>query len=247
MSKSHRLIRIFIASPSDIQEERIRLNTVIAELNQPQALADQLGYTLQLLDWREVVPGAGRPEEVILEQLPVEFWDIFIGILWHRFGTPTGGQDMQANHICKSGTEEEFKLAYRAWQKTQRPHVLFYRCMALPSSIDDIEPEQLAKVRNFWQEFGELGEHPALFHQYKTHEDFEHRVRQDLNKLLSQLMPSTNQATPQSDDNEGIDEVGELVPTNINWLKRDEQAVHSFFSYYRQSEFDVTDTLQVLE
>ena len=88
-----RKLRIFVASPGDVAEERRRLKKVVDELNQPNDLADQLGLTLQLLDWRQVVPDLGRPEGIILKQLPVENWDIFVGMLWLRFGTPTGAMD----------------------------------------------------------------------------------------------------------------------------------------------------------
>jgi len=60
-----RKLRIFVASPGDVAEERLRLKKVVDEMNQPNDLADQLGLTLQLLDWRQVVPDTGRPEGII--------------------------------------------------------------------------------------------------------------------------------------------------------------------------------------
>jgi hypothetical protein len=182
-----RRLSIFVASPGDVQDERERIHRVVEEMNQPGALADQYGLTLQVLDWRDAIPGAGRPEGVILDQLKLKSWDIFIGVLWHRFGSPTGGQDSATGRLYDSGTEEEFRLAYRAWQETGRPHILTYRRTAAPSSLGDIDPEQLAKVQAFWQEFGPDGQHPGLFQQYDTPDNLERRVRGDLTKLLAKL------------------------------------------------------------
>jgi len=182
-SESYRkLLRIFVASPGDVAEERVRLKKVVDGLNQPKKLADRLGLRLQLLDWH-VPPGMGRPQGVILEQRPVEEWDIFIGILWSRFGTPSGEVDAQTGLAYDSGTHEEFMQAYRAWQKTGRPRILFYRCNR-EIAPDQIDPEQLAKVQAFWKEFQAEGEHPGLLQEYDTPDAFEDQVRSDLEELL---------------------------------------------------------------
>jgi hypothetical protein len=128
----------------------------------------------------------GRPEAVILDQLPVDSWDLFIGMLWKRFGTPSGGRDPETGRYYNSGTQEEFWLAYRSSQKSQRPHMLIYRRTSpLP---DDVDLEQLAQVRAFWKEFDAAGEHPGLVQSYKTPTAFERRVRNDLIKVLPMLV-----------------------------------------------------------
>jgi hypothetical protein len=45
----------------------------------------------------------GRPEQLILDQIGQ--YDLFVGIMWRRFGTPTG--------VAGSGTEQEFDHALR--------------------------------------------------------------------------------------------------------------------------------------
>lgn len=85
-------LRIFIASPSDVATERAKVETVAAAL---KPLADFIGVALETLDWRKAVPDMGRPQQVIFDQLQPTSWDVFIGILWHRFGTPPGGADPQ--------------------------------------------------------------------------------------------------------------------------------------------------------
>ena len=74
-------LRIFAASAQDMAAERAKVETVAAML---KPLADYLDITLEVIDWRSIVPHVGRPEQVILDQLKPGEWDVFIGIVWHR-------------------------------------------------------------------------------------------------------------------------------------------------------------------
>jgi hypothetical protein len=56
-------LRIFAASPSDVANERAKLETVVEML---KPTADYLGLMLEVLTWRDVVPDAGRPQQIIL-------------------------------------------------------------------------------------------------------------------------------------------------------------------------------------
>jgi len=184
-SKFYTKLRIFVASPSDVAGERARVHAVIDALNRTGQLADSFGITLEVCDWRtHVAPLMGRPEDVVLQQLPVGTWDIFIGILWLRFGTPTGGIDSQTGKAYDSGTEEEFSLAYNAWKRNGRPKILFYRCSRLPTSLDDIDPDQYKRVKTFFAQFDANAAHPGLYQPFQTADDFERLMRQDLEKLL---------------------------------------------------------------
>lgn len=80
------------------------------------------------MDWRAVVPDAGRPQQVIFDQLKPTSWDVFVGILWHRFGTPSGATNLQMGKELLSGTEEEFTTAYNLWKQFKRPRIMLYRC-----------------------------------------------------------------------------------------------------------------------
>ncbi len=179
--KKYTKLRIFVASPGDVAEERERLRLVVEELN--RGIADHLRLTLDLLDWRtHVAPRMGRPQQVVFDQLPLERWDVFVGILWTRFGTPSGGIHPVTGEPFLSGTEEELTLAYQAWRETGRPQMLFYRCVR-PIPVD-VDVTQLQRVQRFFVDFGMTGTHPGLPISYKTVEDFEHRVRGDLTQLL---------------------------------------------------------------
>src|ERR1017187_8021432 len=101
-------VRLFLASPSDVSEERCVVEKTVGEIN--RSVARALGVTVDLMRWEDVVPAMGRPQQVILDQLDIEDTDLFVGVLWSRFGSPTGK--------ARSGTEEEFTIAYRSWEAT---------------------------------------------------------------------------------------------------------------------------------
>lgn len=51
-------------------------------------------------------------------------YDIFVGIMWRRFGTET--------KVAGSGTEEEFPIAYRSWEEQRKLlELVFYFCQAV--------------------------------------------------------------------------------------------------------------------
>jgi tetratricopeptide (TPR) repeat protein len=174
-------LRIFAASPTDTAAERAKVETVAAML---EPLADNLGIVLKVEDWRAVVPDMGRPEQVILDQLKPTSWDVFIGILWHRFGTPPAGRDPQNQKEYLSGTEEEFKTAYRLWEQYQKPRIMMYRCTRnVP--LDALDPDQFKRVKEFFAQFEAVkGEHPGLYQSFDTTEAFEKLLLDNLQKLL---------------------------------------------------------------
>jgi len=120
MAENYKKLRVFVASPSDVAGERAKVETVNSVL---KPLADHVGVTLEVVDWRQVVPDTGRPQQVIFNQLQPTTWDIFIGILWHRFGTPSGATNPITQQEYQAGTEEEFVTAYRLWEQFKKPRV----------------------------------------------------------------------------------------------------------------------------
>jgi hypothetical protein len=174
-------MRIFAASPADTSTERAKLATIIDSL---KPLAEKQGLILEVVDWRMVVPDAGRPQQVIFDQLKPTTWDIFIGILWHRFGSPNGAANPATQKEYLSGTEEEFTTAYRLWQQFQRPRVMMYRCTR-PIPPNALDPDQFKRVNEFFAQFeGSKGEHPALYQMFDTLESFENLLRENLQRVL---------------------------------------------------------------
>jgi formylglycine-generating enzyme required for sulfatase activity len=180
------VLRVFIASPGDLVGERAVAQNIVAELN--SGAARELGWVVELIRWEDMLPEMGRPEQVILDQAEIEETDTFIGILWNRFGTPTGKAD--------SGTEEEFEVAYRSWQKHGRPRIHFYFCQE-PANLQTADAlKQKGAVVEFRNRIKDLG----LIHEYRTHPEFEVSIRQALLVDLIRLAQSQShpEVAPQS-------------------------------------------------
>ena len=102
------ILRIVVASPSDVQAEREALPGVVDELN--HSTASERGLQLTITRWEDDAYAAFHPQGpqgLIDAILCIEDCDIFIGIFWRRFGTLV--------HDAKSGTAHEFQRAYEAW------------------------------------------------------------------------------------------------------------------------------------
>lgn len=186
MAQDYQKLRIFIASPGDVAEERERVTRVVNAMNRSGGIAERLGLTLEPLAWdTHASPDAGRPEGVILNQLNPAEWHVFIGILWTRFGTRTGKVDPATGADFKSGTEEEFKeaLQYREKAGTGWPKIMFYRCLRPPDLLE-LDGRQYQLVQDFFLEFAADGAHPGLVKSYVKGEDFETQVRNDLERAV---------------------------------------------------------------
>lgn len=187
MTRTLTKVRIFVASPGDVADERARLARVVESMNKSGGLAEWLGLTLELLRWdTHVPPDVGRPQGLIFDRLDPRGWDIFVGILWTRFGTETGAARGPDGEHYLSGTEEEFEEALRRRRLggTGWPKIMFYRCERLPPSLREIDPDQLGRVNNFFKQFEPDGRHPGLVRPYREPADFERIVREDLEARL---------------------------------------------------------------
>src|SRR5258708_19513578 len=106
---SKRALRVFVASPGVVSEERDALTKLISEMNLTIAVvAPEKEISLEAVRWEtHSYPAAGRPQAIITKQIGE--YDIFVGIMWTRFGTPSG--------VARSGPEESFDLPISPWPK----------------------------------------------------------------------------------------------------------------------------------
>jgi hypothetical protein len=172
------LLRIFVASPSDVAEERNRLEEIVDEIN--KTITSSSGTQLQLVKREtDVGPGIGvYPQDVINQQVGDDI-DIFIGILWKKFGTPTS--------IALSGTEEEFNRAYE--KHTMNPgsiRIMFYFNES-PMNPYEIDSEQFDLVKEFRNNLGGKG---ILWDTYKDINEFEKKLRMHIHKEIKAIEKS---------------------------------------------------------
>jgi hypothetical protein len=215
-------IRIFVASPGDVQDEREQLGRVVQELNTTlSALAPERGLVLELVKWESHTrPGMGADaQDVVNRQLSIADYDIFIGIMWRRLGTPT--------KRAKSGTEEEFQLARNSWKENRRPReILFYFCQAPagPPGTEE-EAEQLLKVIRFRNELTREG----LIWEYPDHPAFADLVRPHLVQVISSIL------RPERPPSEAAKTAERLIPkTDLKETRRQLQELAGEYERLRR-------------
>lgn len=185
MAKTITKYSIFVASPSDLQEERIAIEEITKELNLTYGLKQNI--VIELLKWEtHSAPGISEihPQEIINKDIGNQY-DIFIGLLWKKFGTPT--------ETAGSGTEEEFLNAFdRFINKKENIQVLFYFKDAVPKSLKEINASELIKIENFKTE---LSEKKALYWEFDTCENLKNFLRMHIPKRINNLIENSDEKT----------------------------------------------------
>lgn len=113
MAGTRQFVKVFLASPGDLAEERKIAKVIVEDFN--SQLADALGYQVELVGWEDTLPGVGRPQAIINRDL--DGCDLFVGMIWKRWGTPPGTEPYT------SGFEEEFKRSMARNAKEGRPEI----------------------------------------------------------------------------------------------------------------------------
>lgn len=167
MSEQVTLLRVFVASPGDVKEERESITKVVNELNN---IFDKDNIFLKVVKWEtDVSPGAGEESQAVIDKQIGDNYDIFVGIMWTRFGTPT--------RHAGSGTVHEFNKAYERYQKNPDSlQIMFYFNQKQPN-LDDIDTEQLNSLREFKSKLGGKG---VLYWNYNGIDNFEPQFRAHL-------------------------------------------------------------------
>jgi hypothetical protein len=167
------VLRIVVASPSDVKAERDLLPNVIEELNRSVAADREL--RLELSRWEtDAYPGfhPEGPQGLIDPIIQITDCDLLIGIFWKKFGTPTAdGQ---------TGTEHEINLAINAWKEKGSPQVFVYFSQKPYSPQSTSEGVQWTQVLGFREKFHAEG----LWWPYNDEKHFEYIVRNHLNNFI---------------------------------------------------------------
>ncbi|MEZ6057694.1 MAG: DUF4062 domain-containing protein [Planctomycetaceae bacterium] len=173
MAKQITQITIFVASPSDVAAERTVLDEVVTELN--ATLGDHFDLQLRLLKWEnDVRPGFGEDAQDVINNQIGDDYDIFIGIMCSKFGTPT--------KRAGSGTEEEFQRAYSRWEANKDLEIMFYFKSELPP-FEQVDPDQLAIVGAFRKHISDSG---GAYSAFTTTDDFVRKVKLHISSAVGE-------------------------------------------------------------
>ena len=134
--KTRQVLTVFLASPGDVLPERNIAVEVVQRLN--KLIGPNLGWHIDLHRWEDIKPAYGRPQAII--NPAVDTCDLFIGLLWERWGQATG--------IYTSGFEEEFQRAITRRESTGEPEIWLVFKAPRPEKVADPGAE-LTKVLGF--------------------------------------------------------------------------------------------------
>jgi len=172
----YRVLRVVVASPSDVKAERDIVPRVIEEVN--RNIAHKGGLHLELYRW-ETDAHAGfhplGPQGLIDPKLKIADCDLLIGIFWRRFGTPVPD--------AGSGTEHEFRTAYHArLENKTKPQIFVYFSQKAYTPKSKEETDQWGLVLQFKRDFPKEG----LWWDYKNKVEFETCLRNHLTQFLQE-------------------------------------------------------------
>ncbi|EKZ8662269.1 hypothetical protein RFA52_002651 [Vibrio alginolyticus] len=180
MAKSQHVLSVFVASPSDVKQERNLLESIINELN--KTWSKTLNLRLELLRWEtDCYPAFGDYSQGVINDQIGEEYDIFLGLFWGRFGTPT--------IAAESGTKEEFDRAYARYKADPESIDIMLYFKDHPIAPSALDPEQLAKIADLKRE---LGDKSGLYWPFEHERDFEPLIRTHLSKVAQKWSHKLN-------------------------------------------------------
>jgi hypothetical protein len=210
------VVRIFVACPSDVCGEREQLEILISEMN--RIWSNNYGIVFEVISWQtDVHPAFGADPQSVINSQIADDYDIFLGILWGRFGSKTPR--------AESGTVEEFQRAYARWSTGHNgPELMVYfKDAALPPS--QIDPEAIRKINDFKRQISEKG---GLYGTFEDIGAFQTSVRSHLSiiaKKFSQDTVFAEEGRAPANQGEGQNQSDDEEPGLLDFLERYESVM----------------------
>ncbi|MHA7177346.1 DUF4062 domain-containing protein [Arthrobacter sp. Sr24] len=178
MSYSATVLRVMIASPSDVQEARDAVERAIYSWN--DANAEKKGIILQPWRWEtSAVPMLGSHPQRLINAQGVDSSDIVFAMFAGRLGSATPD--------AISGTAEEINRALDA----AKPVHLYFSSAGLPQDVDIKQLEALRAFRADMESKGLLGE-------YSNVSQLEHEVWKAIEHDIAQVTPASQPPVVES-------------------------------------------------
>jgi hypothetical protein len=190
MQETRRVLSVFLASPGDVLQERDTAVEVVHRFN--KSVAPRLGWSIDLHRWEDNSPAYGRPQSII--NPAVDNCDLFIGLLWERWGQPTG--------IYSSGFHEEFERVRNRRKSTGQPEIWLVFKTPRSDKLEDPGSE-LKKVLEFREEQKSLRE--VLFRDIQNLDDWKMSLHDWLfNHIWGLASPAVSAQRPPTESPPGI-------------------------------------------
>jgi len=175
-------IRVALASPNDVLEERAKVKRVVTEIN---PLLDRvLDVTIALRGWEDLPPefSEAGPQAIIDKALRFEDADLFVAVFGGRLG---------------QGTMHELRNACSDWSASGKPEIMVYF-----HQMQDSEPGTVGFPAELPEEFKDLAAKldKALWGKYKTPDDLERKLRLALIEHALKRCGTLKASAPSSGD-----------------------------------------------
>lgn len=216
MPKTATIASVFLASPSDVQQEREIVSRVIADWNARQGAARS--FIFDLLKWEtSISAGFGYDGQDVVNSQIADTYDLLLVIMWTRLGSPTPRS--------RSGTYEEYDRALARYRNQEEVEIAILFKDA-PLGPRDIDVEQLKEVIAFESKVQSDG---AFSKRFRDDEGLKFEINLLLDRLSRSLtsakivpssailevaaisrLPSQDVATPREDEEElGLYDISE--------------------------------------
>lgn len=137
----------------------------------------RFGYHVDLMGWEETIAGYGRPQHLINQE--VDRCDLFIGMIWKRWGTPPDNRGRYT-----SGFHEEFERFLDRHERSRTPEVsLFFK--EIPDDFMTDPGSDLRKVLEFRDRV--ISEKRILFQKFSTAREMEALARKCITAYIMRV------------------------------------------------------------
>lgn len=170
-NKKVEIHKCFISSPNDTLREREKCEDVFKKINATLGISNN--FRIESVRWEKDCHSetGSSAQKVINSQLDPQSCSFYLGILAKNFGSRTEEYD--------SGTEEEFNLAYKCYEKNNNPEILFYFKSFNINSNDPLINE-INKINSFKNRIKEN----VLYREYENCDDFYDKLYMDFYKIF---------------------------------------------------------------
>ncbi len=182
MAYRAKVVKVMIASPSDVAAERQVIRNVIQEWNFTHS--EDKNLVLMPVGWEShSAPSMGDRAQAIFNKQVLADCDLLLAVFWTKLGTPTGK--------AASGTVEEIEEHIKA----KKPAMIYFS--KIPVLLESVDPKQYKAVMEFKKEMGKRG----LYAEYESTEDFREKLSRQLgHTVLRSFAPKKNGNGQNGDD-----------------------------------------------
>jgi len=176
MSQSIKQVKVVISCPSDVAKEKNIILDVCHTLS--DNIYSKKNINIKTIDWEKDVPHiiTGEvPQKIIDRYLVEEDYDIYIGILWKRFGDPKDNGS--------TPTEGEFEDALKRYKETGRPVIKVYFKKEEFYPENEYEALQMLAIQKFKKRIKDLG----LYDSFHTELEIQKNLFISIQQIIEQL------------------------------------------------------------